>query len=54
MTMLEVLLERKETYKCNLEKPCFSKEEKRDIESRISELNNLLFIITTKDINTVK
>ena len=54
MTMLEILQERKETYKHNLEKPCFSKEEKRDIESRISELNNLMFIITTKDINTVK
>lgn len=54
MTMLEILLERKEIYKGNLEKPCFSKEEKRDIESRINELNNLIFIITAKDIDTVK
>lgn len=54
MTILEILQKRIEIYKSNLEKTCYSKDEKRDMECRISELNNLIFIITTNDIDIVK
>lgn len=54
MTILEILQKRIEIHKSNLEKTCFSKEEKRDMECRISELNNLIFIITTNNIDIVK
>lgn len=50
MTVLEILQKRIEIYKTNLEKSCYSKDEKRDMECRISELNNLLFIIGTQEI----
>lgn len=54
MTLLEILQKRKEIYEGNLEKSCYSKEEKRDIQCRISELNNLLFIIETQEIKGIK
>ena len=54
MTILEILEKRIEIYKSNLEKSCYSKEEKRDMECRISELNNLIFIIGTQKIDGIK
>ena len=54
MTILEILQKRKEIYENNLEKPCYSKDEKQDIQCRISELNNLIFIINTQEIKGVK
>lgn len=54
MTLLEILEKRKEIYEGNLGKPCYSKEEKRDIQCRISEINNLIFIIGTQEITAIK
>lgn len=54
MTVLEILEKRIEIYKGNLEKSCYSKDEKRDMECRISELNNLIFIINTQNIKGIK
>lgn len=54
MTVLEILEKRIEIYKGNLEKSCYSKDEKRDMECRISELNNLIFIINTQSITGIK
>ena len=54
MTIQEILEKRIEGYKSNQEKSCYSKDEKRDMESRISELNNLLFIIGTQKITGIK
>ena len=54
MTVLEILEKRIEIYKGNLEKSCYSKDEKRDMECRVSELNNLIFIINTQNITGIK
>lgn len=48
MTVLEILQKRKELYEKDLREHCFVESVRHDIESRIKELNNLIFIITTQ------
>lgn len=54
MTVLEILQKRKELYENELKKRYITQERKTDTACRLSELENLIFIITTQDVNKVK
>ena len=53
MTVLEILQKRKEIYEAILRKNCLESV-RQDTESRIKELNNLIFIIGTQNITGIK
>lgn len=54
MTVLEILQKRKEIYENELKKRYISQERKTDTVCRLSELENLIFIVTTGKIESVK
>ncbi len=54
MTVLEILKKRREIYTKELENKYIGQKRKADTESRLSEVENLIFIITTNDIDIVK
>jgi hypothetical protein len=54
MTVLEILQKRKELYENDLRKTCFTESVRHDTESRIKELENLIFIINTQNIKGIK
>ena len=54
MTMLEVLIRRREEFAKIISKPYTSKEEIISLQARINEINNLIFIISTQNITEVK
>ena len=54
MTVLEILQKRKELYEIELKKRYISQERKADTVSRISELENLIFIVDTGKIDNIK
>lgn len=54
MTVLEILQKRKELYENELKKRYITQERKTDTVCRLSELENLIFIVTTGKIESVK
>ena len=50
MTVLEILQKRKEIYEKDLRKTYLTEDIKHDTESRLRELDSLIFIITTQEI----
>ena len=54
MTVLEILEKRKALYERDIEKKCFTREVIDDTKSRIRELDNLIFIITTQNIDGIQ
>lgn len=59
MTVLEILKKRKELYNLDLErinrkgKNSYTESVRQDTESRIKELDNLIFILTTQNIDGI-
>ena len=59
MTILEILKKRKELYNLDLErinrkgKNSYTESVRQDTESRIKELDNLIFILTTQNIDGI-
>ena len=59
MTVLEILKKRKELYNLDLErinrkgKNPYTESVRQDTESRIKELDNLIFILTTQNIDGI-
>ena len=59
MTVLELLKKRKELYNLDLErinrkgKNSYTESVRQDTESRIKELDNLIFILTTQNIDGI-
>ena len=54
MTVLEILEKRKALYERDIDKNCFTREVIEDTKSRIRELDNLIFIITTQNIDGIQ
>lgn len=54
MTVMEILQKRKELYENELKKRYITQERKTDTVCRLSELENLIFIVTTGKIESVK
>lgn len=54
MTVLDILCKRREIYMKELEKKYIGQTRKIETQNRLSEVENLIFIITTNDIKKVK